>query len=120
MIVNKQIMKPCALFLIIVTFLMFRTGYGLCDEYDLNDLYRLALKQAERIKVAEEEVNVARSQKDKAFSYLFPRLTTSAEVGSNPEEALMSSVLIKPLFNPGQPHPGRSVSTNPFPRAAGS
>lgn len=48
-------------------------------EYSLEDLYRLALKQAERVKIAEEDVVVAEREKDRAFSFLMPRLTASGD-----------------------------------------
>lgn len=45
------------------------------EEYTLDDLYRLALARAEKIKLAEENVTLAALGKEKAMSVLMPRLT---------------------------------------------
>jgi outer membrane protein len=74
---------PRALSLSIAFALFFSILPGvLCaqaPEYSLEDLYRLALKQAERVKIAEEEIVVAEREKDRAFSFLMPRLTASGD-----------------------------------------
>lgn len=50
----------------------------LAQEYSLDDLYRTALKAAEKIKIFEENIAIAQAGKSKALSYLLPRLTTFA------------------------------------------
>jgi outer membrane protein len=45
------------------------------EEYTLDDLYRLALKQAEKIKVSEENINNARLEIDRARGALIPNLS---------------------------------------------
>jgi len=50
----------------------------LAQEYSLDDLYRTALKAADKIKISEENVAIAEAGKSKALSYLMPRLTTFA------------------------------------------
>jgi outer membrane protein len=52
------------------------------QEYGLADLYRIALKSAEKIKASEENVRIAEAGKDKAISSLLPRLTTFAGLTS--------------------------------------
>ncbi|MHB9099732.1 MAG: TolC family protein [Syntrophales bacterium] len=47
------------------------------DEYSLDDLYRIALARSEILKVAEENLVISEIGKDKAFSYLLPRLTAT-------------------------------------------
>ena len=49
-------------------------------EYSLGDLYRIALARSEILKVAEENLVIAEIGKDKAFSYLLPRLTATGGV----------------------------------------
>ncbi|HMK43325.1 MAG TPA: TolC family protein [Dissulfurispiraceae bacterium] len=44
-------------------------------EYTLDDAYRLALAQAERIRIVEQDVAIADRGRDKALSALLPRLT---------------------------------------------
>ncbi len=50
------------------------------EEYTLDDLYRIALARSEILKVAEENRVIAEIGKDKAFSYLLPRLTATSGV----------------------------------------
>jgi len=50
--------------------------------YSLEDLYRLGLRTAERIKIAEEDVAIAERQQDKGFSTLMPRLNTFGDYRS--------------------------------------
>jgi outer membrane protein len=50
----------------------------IAQEYSLDDLYRTALKAAEKIKISEENIAIAEAGKSKALSYLLPRLTTFA------------------------------------------
>jgi outer membrane protein len=47
------------------------------EEYSLEDLCRIALARSERLKMAEENLVIAETGKDKAFSYLLPRLTAT-------------------------------------------
>ncbi|MGD1153537.1 MAG: TolC family protein [Syntrophales bacterium] len=44
-------------------------------EYSLDELYRIALERAERIKLSEEDLYVAKTGKDKALSLLLPKLS---------------------------------------------
>jgi outer membrane protein len=44
-------------------------------EYRLDELYKIALERSERIKISQEDVFVAETNKDKALSLLFPRLS---------------------------------------------
>jgi len=47
------------------------------EEYSLDDLYRIALDRSEILKVAEENLAIAEIGKEKALSYLLPRLTAT-------------------------------------------
>ncbi|MEK7827903.1 MAG: TolC family protein, partial [Thermodesulfobacteriota bacterium] len=47
------------------------------EEYSLDDLSRIALARSEKLKMAEENLAIAETGKDKAFSYLLPRLTAT-------------------------------------------
>jgi outer membrane protein len=44
-------------------------------EYSLDELYRVALERAERVKLSEEDLNIAKTGKDKAMSLLLPKLS---------------------------------------------
>ena len=66
-------------------------------EYSLDDLYRIALERAERIKLSEEDLNIAKTGKDRAMSYLLPRLSASgAYTRYNNEKYNDMGVLIQP------------------------
>jgi outer membrane protein len=47
------------------------------EEYGLDELYRVALARSEILKVAEENLVISEIGKDKALSYLMPRLTVT-------------------------------------------
>ena len=50
------------------------------EEYTLEDLCRIALTRSEKLRVTEENLTIAVIGKDKAFSYLLPRLTATGGV----------------------------------------
>ncbi len=49
------------------------------EEYGLEDLYRIALEKAERIKISEEDLFIAERGRDKALSALLPTLSAFGE-----------------------------------------
>jgi len=51
------------------------TSTAAAQEYSLGDLYQQALKNSEKIKYAEENLFIAKTGKDKAWSLLMPRVT---------------------------------------------
>jgi len=55
------------------------TGIFAAEEYVLEDLYRIALEKAERIKISEEDLFIAERGKDKALSALLPTLSAFGE-----------------------------------------
>ncbi|MCL4537011.1 MAG: TolC family protein, partial [Nitrospirae bacterium] len=59
---------------IMAAFLSYSNIYA-ANEYSLEDLYRIALEQSERIKISEEDLYIAERGKDKAVSVLFPKLS---------------------------------------------
>jgi outer membrane protein len=61
------------------------------EEYTLDDLYRIALAHSEILKVAEENLVIAGIGKDKAFSYLLPRLTATGGVTQYSEKKFTST-----------------------------
>jgi outer membrane protein len=58
------------------------------EEYSLEDLIRTALTRSEKLRVAEENLTIAEIGKDKAFSYLLPRLTATGGVTQYSEKKL--------------------------------
>jgi outer membrane protein len=71
-----------AFFLLAVAALAFSLclampAFLFAEEYSLDDLCRIALARSERLKMAEENLTIAETGKDKAFSYLLPHLTAT-------------------------------------------
>lgn len=60
----------CFVFLFIAVFDANST-----DIYTLDDVFSMALKNAERLKISEEEIYIAEMGKDKAFANLIPKLS---------------------------------------------
>jgi len=75
-----------------------RTDAASAQEYSLDDLYRLAIKQADRVMIAEEDVYIAERDKDRALSALFPRLTVLGEYRrySSFESSLSTGSVVQP------------------------
>jgi outer membrane protein len=76
---KKKIYRMAAGSLVV---LLFTTAPAIifAEEYTLDDLYRIALARSEIVKVAEENLVISEIGKDKAFSYLLPRLTATGDV----------------------------------------
>jgi outer membrane protein len=62
-------------FLLSVLIVMANPVSSYAGEYSLDDLYRLALARAERIKLSEEDLYIAKTGKEKALSLLLPKLS---------------------------------------------
>lgn len=61
-----------SLFFIIMTYPCF----AFAEEYSLYDLFRIALTEAERLRITEEDLRIAQYGKEKAESVLFPKIST--------------------------------------------
>lgn len=68
-------MKINKVVLIVFFLLTYFPNLEAQEEYSLNDLYKLALERAEKIKISEEDLYIAERGKDKAISVLLPRLS---------------------------------------------
>ncbi|MBA4422266.1 MAG: hypothetical protein C0390_04075 [Syntrophus sp. (in: bacteria)] len=68
----------------------------LAAEYSLGDLCRIAVTQSEKLKVAEENLAISEIGKDKALSYLMPRLTASAGYTRYTEKKISGTSVIQP------------------------
>ncbi len=72
--------------------LLYHTEYvSAVEVYSLRDLYSLALKQAEKIKISEEDLFIAEIGKDKAFSAFLPAITLFGEYKKYSEEKKATS-----------------------------
>jgi outer membrane protein len=61
---------------LIVILISFTSCYAV--EYTLEDLYSIALIRSEKIQISAEDVVIAEKTKDKAMSFLMPRLSAAA------------------------------------------
>ncbi len=76
---KKRAPLSAMLFAVLAALLPMLPSTARAEEYTLSDLYRLALKQAERIQIGQQDVYIAELQKSKAIAALLPRLTTLAD-----------------------------------------
>jgi len=92
---KKKIYRMAAGSLVV---LLFTTAPAIifAEEYTLDDLYRIALARSEIVKVAEENLVISEIGKDKAFSYLLPRLTATVGVTQYSEKKFSDVGLIQP------------------------
>jgi outer membrane protein len=65
-------------------------------EYSLDDLYRLALKKSETIKIAEEELYISERDKDKAVADLIPSFSAFGQHTRYSDAKLSSGSLLQP------------------------
>jgi outer membrane protein len=68
------------------------------EEYSLDDLFRTALTRSEKLRVAEENLTISEIGKDKAFSYLLPRLTASAGYTQYTGRKMTGTSVIQPDY----------------------
>lgn len=66
---------------------------AVCAEgaYTLDDLFRIALERAEKVKIAEENLFIAEREKDKALSALLPRISAFGDYTRYREKKSVSS-----------------------------
>jgi outer membrane protein len=72
-------MKKWRHYRVIFISLFFFYLYSPCifaEEYSLDDLYKISLQRAEKIKVSEENLYIAETGRDKALSLLVPKLSS--------------------------------------------
>jgi outer membrane protein len=67
------------IFCIAVLMMILAPNIFAAEEYALEDLYRIALEKAERIKISEEDLFIAERGKDKALAALLPTLSAFGE-----------------------------------------
>ncbi|HLZ19355.1 MAG TPA: TolC family protein, partial [Smithellaceae bacterium] len=81
--------------LLILTFIW--SNLAVAAEYSLGELYGQALRNSEKIKMAEENIYIAQMGKNKALSLLIPRLTATAGYSRYTEQKYSAAgVLIQP------------------------
>jgi outer membrane protein len=68
-----------ALSVSVLLFFLYATAPAslFAEEYSLEDLCRIALASSEKLKVAQENITISELGREKAFSFLLPRLTAT-------------------------------------------
>jgi outer membrane protein len=92
-------MKKILYGIIIIAWAALFVTAALAQEYTLNDLYQQALKNSEKIKIAQENLHIAQYGKDKAWAVLFPKVTAFGTYNRFSESKYSdppSNVLIQP------------------------
>ena len=85
--------------IILALAVVFATA-ALAQEYTLSDLYQQALKNSEKMKMAQENLYIAQYGKDKAWAVLIPRFTAFGTYNRFSEDKYSTparTVLIQPL-----------------------
>ncbi len=86
-------------FLLFTFFFYLLIPYGVhAQEFSLNDLYRLALKKSETIKISEENVYISEKEKDRALSTLFPKFSAFGSHTRYSEEKTVNASLMQPEY----------------------
>jgi len=89
----------------VITFFFFTVGIITevlsAEEYSLDDLYRIALERSEQVGISEQNTILAKRGKDKALSFLLPRVSTFGEYTQYSEEKDASSNTGRFTIQPG-------------------
>jgi outer membrane protein len=70
-------------------------------EYTLADIYRIALQNAEQIKISQENLAISETGKDKAMALLYPRLSSFASYTRFSQAKYGESTTLGPYTLPG-------------------
>ncbi len=83
--------KPSNLLLLVFIVFFSIQGNAYCrTDYSLHDLIKLANIQSETIKIAEDDLDIARQEEKRALSVLIPRATTYGSLTEYKEDAVIS------------------------------
>lgn len=93
---NNQRQCLFVYFLLVLSLAMIPV-YLCAEEYSLNDLYKIALQRAERIKISQEDLLIAKVGKDKAMALLLPKLSAFGNYTKyNTDQYNATGTLIQP------------------------
>jgi outer membrane protein TolC len=93
-------MKKLLYGVMIFVWAAFLVTTALAQEYTLSDLYKQALKNSEKMKMAQENLTIAQYGKDKAWAVLIPRVTAFGTYNRFSESKYSdppANVLIQPI-----------------------
>jgi outer membrane protein len=88
---------------IMAVFILFLVSFFIpysvfAEELSLADLYELALQRSETIKIAEEDLFIARREKDRAFAVLLPTISAFADHTRYNEEKSRATFTVQPEY----------------------
>ncbi len=84
------------IFLFFLIFFIFTTRGWAQEKYTINDLFSLAIKKAEKIRIAEENLKISEEGKYKALAGLLPTLTAYGKYTEYSESKLANTQIIQP------------------------
>ncbi len=97
---KRRYATPGFIFLAVLLFCVSPQGV-LAARYTLADLYRMALQNAERIQISEENLVIAETGKEKAMALLYPKLTGFSTYTRWEDEKYGAGSRIGPYTLPG-------------------
>jgi len=93
-------MRITGICIMVSLLLLFSSTPLFAKEYSLDDLYSVALKRSEKIKLSEEELLISKLNRDRAFSVLIPTLSTFGNYTKYTEEKKSSTgSILQPDYN---------------------
>lgn len=104
---------------------------ALSEEYDIDDIYRMILRNNQRIMIADEDINQAYLGKDKAISALLPSLTAEGGYTRRPDalfspsgflvrsemERSLQVTIKQPLYTGGKARAGLRITQDGIEKA---
>jgi len=100
---NETIFKQLCFLFIISFFIMIFASVNTANakkEYTLDELYRIALENSEKVKLSEEDLYISKLIKDKAISVLLPKLSAfGGYTKFSEEKSSITGSVIQPEYS---------------------
>jgi outer membrane protein len=90
-------MNPAGFILgILLSVALFLPSPVAATEYSLDDLYGLALKQSEKIRISEQDLDIARMEKSRALAVIMPKLTAFNTYTQYTDDKFSEGLVVQP------------------------
>ncbi|MCS7203633.1 MAG: TolC family protein [Thermodesulfovibrio sp.] len=89
------------LIVIVVIFFLIQTGFAQ-KNYTIQDIFSVALKKAEKVKIAEENIKIAEEGRYKALSHLLPTITAFSKYTEYSKEKLVTTPTAIQIIQPSR------------------
>lgn len=84
------------IFFFLFLFFLMHSGVSSAEDYSLSDLFALSLERSEGIRISEEELRISEAGKDKAVSFLIPKLSLFGELKRYRDEKVVGGQILQP------------------------